>query len=100
MEQEKNSYNIWDTLGKVLTFAIVAIYLLFVLNNIFNFLPLGSFWYDLINYATYYGPMALVIVTSLEVAKGNKTLVRTLLILCWVAIVLFSISPNLFGLIK
>ena len=100
VNKETKSANTWDFLGKFLTFAIVAIYLLYIINNIFNILPVGSIWIDIINYLTYYGPMALVIITSLEVAGGKKGLIRTLLIICWLFIVLFSISPNLFGLIK
>lgn len=92
--------NPWDILGKYLTFVIVAVYLVYILNGIFDFIPLGSIWLDIIHYATYFGPMAVVIVTSIEAIDTHKGLLRTLLILCWVFIVLFSISPNLFGLIK
>ena len=99
MEQTEHSSS-WDSLGKILTFAIVAIYLLYILNNIFNFIPLGSIWIDIISYLTYYGPMALVIITSFEVANSRNGILRTALLLCWLFIILFSISPDLFGLIK
>lgn len=97
---EKPKNNAWDILGKYLTFVIVAIYLVYILNGIFNFIPLGTVWVDIVHYLTYYGPMAVVIVTSIEAIDTHKGIFRTLLILCWVFIVLFSISPNLFGLIK
>lgn len=100
MQIEEKAAKVWDFLGKFLTFAIVAIYLLNILNGIFNFIPAGSVWVDIVANLMYYGPMALVIVISLEVADGKKGLIRTLLLLCWLAIILFSISPNLFGLIK
>ena len=98
MSEKKD--NIWDAISKFLTFAIVAIYLVNILNGIFNFIPLGSIWIDVIYYLTYYGPMALVIVVSLEVVDAKKGLFRYILLFCWVFILLFSISPDLFGLIK
>ena len=98
MSEKKD--NIWNALSKFLTFAIVAIYLVNILNGIFNFIPLGSIWIDVIYYLTYYGPMALVIVVSLEVVDAKQGLFRYILLFCWVFILLFSISPDLFGLIK
>jgi hypothetical protein len=100
MDIEEKATKWWDGLGKFLTFLIVAIYLINILNGIFNFIPAGSIWVDIVANAMFYGPMALVIVTSLEVVDGKKGLIRTALLLCWIAIILFSISPNLFGLIK
>lgn len=99
MDKDKNQ-KIWDSLSKFLTFLIVAIYLLNVLNGIFNFIPNGTIFPDVVYYLSYYGPMALVIVVSLEVFDGKKNLFRYILLFCWLFIVLFSISPDLFGLIK
>ena len=99
-QQETKSSKMWDWLGEFLTFLIVALYVVNILNGLFNFIPVGSVLLDILLYSTYYGPMALVIVTSLEVVDGKKSMVRTILILCWLFIILFTISPNLFGLIK
>lgn len=98
MNNERGKW--WDILGKYLTFVVIAIYLVSVLNGIFGFIPLGTIWIDIVNNATYYGPLAVVVVTSIEAIKTQKGLFGFVLAVCWLFIILFSISPNLFGFIK
>jgi len=90
----------WDSISKFLAFFVIAVYLIYILNNIFHFIPAGSFWNDFIVNMNYYGPLAVVVVVSLESIATKHGLFRMLLILCWIFIILFSISPDLFGLIK
>lgn len=99
-EIQKSKGDFWDAVSKFLCFSVVAIYLIYILNNIFHFIPVDSFWNDFIVNMNYYGPLAVVVVVSLESIATKHGLFKALLVLCWIFIILFSISPNLFGLIK
>lgn len=47
MNNERGKW--WDILGKYLTFVVIAIYLVSVLNGIFGFIPLGTIWINIVN---------------------------------------------------
>lgn len=99
-EEKQKEKKMWDTLGLSLGVVMMIVYLIFVLNNTFNFIPTGSVWLSVIINMTYYGPLALIVITTFEyVSKKSKSL-KYIVLIIWAAIVLFSISPDLFGIIK
>lgn len=98
-EEKLKDKHMWDNFGKFLAVIITLVYVIFIANNIFNFIPLGSIWLEIIVYAVYYGPLSLVLIVTFEAVADKNTLIRILFILVWVAIILFSVSPTLWGLI-
>lgn len=102
MEKEKNdqSKKLWDTLGLLLGMVMMLVYLLFVLNNVFDFIPPGSVWLRIIINLTYYGPLALIVITTFEYASKKSKSLKFIVLAIWAVIILFSISPDFFGLIK
>lgn len=91
---------LWDNLGKFLAVIITLIYIVNITNGIWGYIPLGTVWIDIMTYAMYYGPMALILVVTFEAVADKTVLTRVLFILFWAAIIVFSISPTLWGLIK
>ena len=89
----------WNNLGKFLAVIITLIYIVNITNNIWGYIPLGSVWLNIMVYAMYYGPMVLILVVTFEAVADKTILTRVLFILFWAAIICFSISPNLWGLI-
>lgn len=102
MEEKENqkSKKAWDTLGITLGVILMLVYLIFVLNNAFNFIPTGSVWLSIIINMTYYGPLALVVITTFEYVSRKSQTFKFIILVIWVAIILFSISPDFFGVIK
>ena len=56
MEKEKRFYKI---LTIVLIIYTAIIYTIFILNNMFGFIPLGDFFLEIIAFSIYYAPIAL-----------------------------------------
>ena len=98
-EKEKDKH-MWDNLGKIFAVVITLMFVLNITNGIWNYIPLDSVWSKIIYYIMVYGPMALILVETFEAVADKTTLTRVLFILFWTLIILFSISPTLWGLIK
>ena len=98
MEKE-NDKQLWNTLGKVIAVLITIAYVVFITNNIWHYVPASSVWEKIVSYSMYYGPLALVLVVTFEAVADKNVLIRVLFLLMWVAIILFSVSPTLWGLI-
>ncbi|MBQ7466687.1 MAG: hypothetical protein IJS74_01285 [Clostridia bacterium] len=100
MENKSSDKHIWDKLGKILAVLITLIYIVNISNGIWNYVPADSVWSNIIHYGLFYGPMALILIVTFEAVADKNNLIRILFILFWVAIILFSISPTLWGLIR
>ena len=101
MEKENNSnFNFFDKFARVLSIAMMFVYLIFVLNNTFNFLPQSDVFMDVLVNLIYYGPLAIIVLTTFDDANRKSKYIKYAILIIWIAIVLFSVSPDLFGLIK
>ena len=103
MEKEnigEKKFNFFDKFARVLSIIMMFAYLLFVLNNTFNFLPAGDVWMDVLINLIYYGPLAIMVLTTFDDANSKSKIIKYAILIIWVAIILFSVSPDLFGLIK
>ena len=75
-------------------------YLLYITNNMFGYIPLGGFLFEMISYLIYYLPMCLAMVLSINLVIDKNLIIVILVNLFWVAVIIFSISPNLWGLLN
>lgn len=90
----------WNRLGKFLAVVITLIYIISITNAIWGYVPSGSVWETIVNKIIYVGPLALILITTFEAVADKSLLTRVLFLLFWVVIILFAISPTLWGLIK
>ena len=97
-EKRSDKY-LWDNLGKILAVVITLMYVINITNGIWHYVPDGTTWAQIVYYILFYGPMALILIVTFEAVADKSALTRVLFILFWIAIILFSISPTLWGLI-
>ena len=97
--EKQNDKHLWNNLGKMVAVLLTIVYVVFITNNIWGYIALGSVWLDILTYAMYYGPMVLMIMVTFEAVADKNILIRIIFLLAWVGIILFSVSPTLWGLI-
>ena len=75
-DERQNDKNLWNNIGKMVAVLLTIIYVVFITNNIWGYVPVDSFWMEIIRYGMYYGPLALVIVITFEAVADKSTLIR------------------------
>lgn len=89
--------NFWDSLGKLVALFLTLVYALFVSNAYFNYIPVGIIT-QIISYAMLYGPMILIIITTMEAIKDRSLILKILFLAVWAVIFIFSFFPSLLPL--
>lgn len=92
--ENSNKSNLWDSLGKVVALFLTLVYALFVSNAYFGYLPTGGFVAKAINYSMLYGPMILIIITTMEAIKEKSLLLKIIFLAIWAVIFIFSFFPS------
>lgn len=96
-EEKTNEYvEFWKGASRIALLMMSAIYLVFVTNTVFNYLPLDGWFITFLVNAVYYGPIVICGITSVATFSKYGLVVRILLIVLWVVIFLFSFFPDVF----
>lgn len=90
--------NLWENIAGIIGIVLTVIFAIIVANDIFNFIS-SVYLSIILNEVIYYGCMALVIMSTLKLIKNAHIAIKIVLIVLWVIIFIFSVSPTLFGLI-
>lgn len=89
---------LWDRIGGAIGILMTLIFGVLVANDIFHFIN-SIYLIAILNEAIYYGGVALVIITTLEMITNVNFVVKLVFVLIWAFIIAHSFSPNLFGLL-
>lgn len=87
--------NLWDLLGKIVAIYLTLIYAVFISNSYFHYLPAGEVINTILSYSMLYGPMVLIIITTMEAIKNRSLLLKIIFLVVWAAIFIFSFFPSL-----
>ena len=88
-----------EMLMLVLLVAVAGVYILYITNEIWGYIPLGSFLLEFLAYFIYYGPLVLAMSITLYIADGKHVALRVTLAIFWIVLIIFAVSPTLWGLI-
>lgn len=89
---------LWDRIGGAIGIIMTLIFGVIVANEIWQLLP-SVYLAVILNEAIYYGGIALVIITTLEMIANVNFIVKLVFVAIWAFIIVYSFSPTLFGLI-
>ena len=89
---------VWDRIGGAIGIIMTLIFGLIVANEIWQFLP-SVYLAVILNEAIFYGGIALVIITTLEMIANVNFIVKLVFVAIWAFIIVYSFSPTLFGLL-
>ena len=89
---------VWDRIGGAIGIIMTLIFGVIVANEIWQFLP-SVYLVAILNEAIYYGGIALVIITTLEMIANVNFIVKLVFVAIWAFIIVYSFSPTLFGLL-
>jgi hypothetical protein len=89
---------LWDRIGGAIGIIMTLIFALIVANDIWHFIS-SVYLVVILNEAIYYGGIALVIITTLEMIANSNIIIKILFTAVWVVIIVYSFSPTLFGLL-
>ena len=88
----------WNRIAGAIGIIMTLIFGVIVANEIWQFIP-SAYILIILNEAIYYGGVALVIITTLEMIANVNFIVKLAFVLIWAFIIAYSFSPTLFGLL-
>lgn len=92
--ENSNKSNFWDTFGKIVAMFLTLIYVLFVTNAYFSYIPAENVISKIISYSMLYGPMILIIISCMDALGKRSMLIRIIFLALWVLIFIFSFFPS------
>ena len=88
-----------EMLMLVILVAVAVVYILYITNEIWGYIPLGSFLLEFLAYFIYYGPLVLAMSITLYILDGKHIAVKISFAIFWLVLIIFAVSPTLWGLI-
>lgn len=91
------SRNFMKTLLGICATALSAVYLVYISNLLFGYIPVGNFFHSLIGELIYYGPLSLCALCSISLVWRKGIIWKVVVIAVWALIIIFSFFPGLFA---
>lgn len=88
--------NFMKVLVGICASALAVVYLVYISNMFFHYIPVGNFFHSFIGELIYYGPLSLCALCSISLVWRKNLIVKILVIVVWALIIVFSFFPALF----
>ena len=90
------SKNFINVLLGICATVLAGVYIVYISNMFFSYIPVGTFFHNLINNLIYYGPLSLCALCSISLVWYKGIIFKVIVIAVWAAIIVFSFFPGLF----